>query len=420
MRAQVSVARPVKILDIVYSLDPASGGPQHTIRSMSRIWRSMGHQSDILTLDSPDAPYLDADISVHALGKAGARNPQPGWSAMLDHYGYAPGAIKRATKIVQSYDVVLVHGLWNYSTFLSRIALRKSRVPHFVFIHGMLDPWHKEAYPLKDKIKQLLWPFNEGALLNNAKGAFFTTQVELELANRRYLPYRLNEVMIGYGCEGPGDGAQAQIATFYDAFPKLRNRQFLIFLSRIHPKKGCDTLIRAFARCLPDLGDMDLVMAGPDQTGWRKELEALASELGIADRVHWTGLISGDVKWGAFRAAQAFVLPSHGENFGVVVAEAMACSTPVIISDRVNLYHAILDFGAGVVAPHHLDTTIAAIQQFARMTTEERAAMSRNAYDCYDANFQIDTAARRLLKTMAAKIGQTDADAVDTSSEHFS
>jgi glycosyltransferase involved in cell wall biosynthesis len=399
----------VKILDIVHSLDPASGGPQHTVRAMSRIWRSMGHQSDILTLDSPDAPYLDADISVHALGKVGARNPQPAWLAMLDHYGYAPRAIKRATKIVQAYDVVLVHGLWNYSTFLSRIALHKSQVPHFVFIHGMLDPWHKEAYPLKDKIKQLLWPFNEGALLNNAKGAFFTTQVELELARRRYLPYRVNEIMVGYGCEGPLDKADAQVATFHDAFPKLRDRQFLFFLSRIHPKKGCDTLIRAYAACRAELGDVDLVMAGPDQTGWTKALKDLAETLGVAHHVHWVGMISGPVKWGAYYAADAFVLPSHGENFGIVVAEAMACGTPVIISDRVNLCDVVLEHGAGLVAPHDLDSTIAALTKFARITDEQRAQMALNAYACYHTHYEIDAAARRVLDSIARGLGHETA-----------
>ncbi len=398
----------MKILDIINSLNPADGGPQHTVRSMSRIWRSMGHQADILTLDSPDAPYLDPGIPVHALGKLGSPTVQPGWSAKLDRYGFARGAARKAARIVRDYDVVLVHGLWNYSALLSRIALTGGKVPYFVFIHGMLDPWHKEAYPIKDMVKQAIWPFNEGALLNNSKAAFFTTQVEIDLADQRYWPYRVNAELVGYGCAGPGEDADAQIATFHDRFPQLRDRKFLIFLSRIHPKKGCDTLLRAYAACLPELGDIDLVLAGPDQIGWQKELTALAGDLGIADRVHWTGMISGPVKWGALRAADAFVLPSHGENFGLVVAEAMACATPVIISDRVNLYHAVLDYNAGLVTPHDLVSTIAALQQFARMTPHERDRMAGNALACYNANYKIEAAAQSVLTRMASHIQHKD------------
>ncbi len=391
----------MKILDIISSIDPVAGGPQHTVRTMSRMWSAMGHQSDILTLDSPDAPYLDPGLKVFALGNQGDPDPAPGWLTKPGHYGYFPGAIKKAAEIVRNYDAVLVHGLWNYSTWLSRRVLVGGKVPYFVFVHGMLDPWHKEAYPLKDIAKQILWPFCEGALIAHAKATLFTTQVEIELSNRRYLPYRLNPVMVGYGCEGPADEPQAQIAAFNAQFPQLRDRKFLIFLSRIHPKKGCDTLLRAYAHCLPALGDVDLVMAGPDQIGWQSELQALADELGVGPRVHWTGMISGAAKWGAFRSAQAFVLPSHGENFGIVVAEAMACGTPVIISDRVNLYHAVLAHGAGLVGPHDLESTIALLGQFAKMSPGERAQMGHRAYECYHANYEIEAAARRVLNTMA-------------------
>ncbi len=393
----------MKILDIINSLDPAHGGPQHTTRCMSRIWRQMGHQADILTLDAPDAPYLEPGLPVHALGKIGARASRPGWSKNLDRYGYYPGAVQRAKQIVRDYDAVLVHGLWNYSTVLSRLALVGGSVPYYVFIHGMLDPWHKKAYPLKDRAKQVLWPLNEGALVNHADGVFFTTQIEMDLAQGSYRPYRAKARMVGYGCDGPHDAPEAQIAAFHMQFPQLRGRKFLIFLGRVHPKKGCDILLRAFARCLPELGDMDLVMAGPDQVGWQSDLMALAAELGIATRVHWTGMIAGDAKWGAFRAAEAFVLPSHGENFGIVVAEAMACSTPVIISDRVNLYHAVTHHDAGIVVPPDLDSTISALRQFAAMTPTQRRAMSTAARECYHANYDLDAAARRVLDAMTAK-----------------
>jgi glycosyltransferase involved in cell wall biosynthesis len=77
-------------------------------------------------------------------------------------------------------------------------------------------------------------------------------------------------------------------------------------------------------------------MAGPDQAGWQMKLEIQAEKLGISERVSWTGMLSGDLKWGAFHAADVFILPSHQENFGIVVAEALSCSLPVLISNKVT------------------------------------------------------------------------------------
>ncbi|WP_420384256.1 glycosyltransferase [Novosphingobium sp.] len=391
----------MKILDVILSLNPLAGGPQHTVRAMSQIWRSMGHQVDILTLDAPDAPYLEPGLVKHAFGRLGSPIRRPGLSAAFDRYGYAPGAARKMAEIVQDYDMVLVHGLWNYSTLLARRVMVGSGVPYCVFPHGMLDPWHREKYPLKDIVKRIEWPFIEGALLGGASGGLFTTQAEIDLADGSYLPYRIHPVLVGYGCQGPVQDAQVSLAALHDSFPALRGRKFLLFLSRIHPKKGCDTLLRAFAQCLPDLGDVDLVMAGPDQVGWSKELKDLAATLGIANRVHWVGMITGEVKWGAYHAADAFVLPSHGENFGIVVAEAMACGTPVIISDRVNLCDTVIEHKAGLVGPHDLASTVSLLRQFARMSPGERAAMSHAATDCYHTHYELDAAARRVVDILA-------------------
>ncbi len=394
----------MKILDIILSLDPKAGGPQHTLRSITPIWRSMGHEADVLTFDPPDAPFIAPDMPKYALGEPLAKARPGRRPRLLSRIGYQPGTIGRLKQIVAGYDVVIVHGLWNFSTLASRLALVGGKVPYFVFVHGMLDPWHKVAYPMKDRVKQAIWPFNEGALMRHAQGVLFTTQAEIDLANNSYRPYRVKPLLVRYGCNGPTDDAAGQIAAFHAAFPQLRDRRFLIFISRIHPKKGCDTLLRAYAATRDALGDIDLVMAGPDQTGWREKLEAMAQDLGIADRVHWTGMISGAAKWGALRSADAFVLPSHGENFGIVVAEAMACGTPVIISDRVNLHDVVQSADAGLVSAHDLDSTIGALRAYAALPPERREAMSRNAVACYHSHYELEAAARHMIETVSESL----------------
>src|SRR5262249_23386297 len=129
----------------------------------------------------------------------------------------------------------------------------------------------------------------------------------------------------------------------------LEGKSFILFLSRIHPKKGCDLLIKGFAEVFGADPTKLLVIAGPDQVGWKLELERLVSDSGLQGRVLWPGMLMGDAKWGAYRCCEAFALPSHQENFGIVVSEALACGKPVLISNRVNIWKEIREDGAGLV-----------------------------------------------------------------------
>jgi glycosyltransferase involved in cell wall biosynthesis len=166
-------------------------------------------------------------------------------------------------------------------------------------------------------------------------------------------------------------------------------------LSRIHRKKGCDLLLEAFGR-VAGQADLDLVMAGPDEEGLQAVLEAQAARLGISGRVHWTGMLEGDVKWGALRAAEAFVLPSHQENFGIAVVEAMACGVPVIISDKVNIWPEIAQDKAGIVKADTAEGTYEGMVAFLAMRPEERLQMIRNGIDCFRSRYEMGRSAALL------------------------
>ena len=112
------------------------------------------------------------------------------------------------------------------------------------------------------------------------------------------------------------------------------------------PRVGDEGWVRVVAEVAPDL---DLVMAGPDQVGWMAELKGLAERLGVAGRIHWPGLMTGRAKWGALAGAEAFILPSHQDSFGVAVGEALGCGTPVLITDKVNIWREVRACGAGLV-----------------------------------------------------------------------
>jgi glycosyltransferase involved in cell wall biosynthesis len=183
-------------------------------------------------------------------------------------------------------------------------------------------------------------------------------------------------------------------------FPELAGRRVLLFLSRIHEKKGCDLLIRAFAKVADD--SLHLVFAGPDQTGWTARLQSLATELGVAERLTWTGMLSGDLKWGALRLAEAFVLPSHQENFGIAVAEALACGTPVLISNKVNIWREIEQDRAGFVDEDDELGTTRLLQRWLGTSADERSQMRKNALASFEARFEVKRAAASLIEALGA------------------
>jgi glycosyltransferase involved in cell wall biosynthesis len=296
-----------------------------------------------------------------------------------------------------AYDAVLVHGIWQYHSFAVWRALRHALTPYFVFTHGMLDPWFKRTYPLKHLKKWLYWPWAEYRVLRDAAAVLFTCEEERLLARRSFWLYRCREAVVHLGTAPPPLAAARQIAAFQEAFPRAVGRRVLLFLSRIHPKKGCDLLIRAFAEVARSDPTLLLLMAGPDQVGWRGALEALAARLGVANQILWTGMLAGDLKWGAFQVAEAFVLPSHQENFGIAVVEALACGKPVLISDKVNIWREITADRAGLVEPDTAAGIARLLREWLEMAAEDRASIEAGARASYERRFRIGCAAQGLV-----------------------
>ena len=161
-------------------------------------------------------------------------------------------------------------------------------------------------------------------------------------------------------------------------------------------------MIEAFARVAAREPALHLVMAGPDQTGWQARLHARAQQLGVSDRITWTGLLQGELKWGALLAAEAFILPSHQENFGIAVAEALAVGTPVLISDKVNIWREIEADNAGLVAPDTLDGTVSLLERWLALSPDARQQMGERAKACFEARFEMRQAAKNLIALIRA------------------
>jgi glycosyltransferase involved in cell wall biosynthesis len=349
----------------------------------------MGHRIEVVTLDGIGDPWVSGFPGVvHALGPS------------IGKYRYNKRLIPWLKIHSRNYHAVLIHGIWQFQSYGTWLAARSDSPPYFVFVHGALDPWFKRAYPLKHVKKWLYWPWAEYRVLRDAQAVFFTTDGERRLAGQSFWLYQANEAVVDYGILAPGGDPHGQREQFFRSYPATRNKRLLVFLSRIHQKKGCDLLIEAFAVVAGSDPALHLVMAGPDQERWQRKLMDLAMAHGMADRITWTGMLAGDLKWGAFHAAEVFILPSHSENFGIVVAEALACGVPVLISDKVNIWRGIVQDGAGFAEPDTLDGTVALLERWLCLSVDELHQMRIRARSCFESRFEIQQAAKNLVNVI--------------------
>lgn len=382
----------MKILRVIPTLDPRNGGPAEAARRFDTALLRLGHHVEVVSLDSPSTCLAPAyPAPVHALG------------FRREGYRYSAALVPWLQAHAARFDAVLVDGLWQYPGFGTWRALAGTRLPYFVFTHGMLDPWFKRTYPLKHLKKWLYWPWAEYRVLRDARAVLFTCEEERLLARRSFWLYRVREAVTAFGTSDvPSDSAHLS-AIFHACFPALQGQRLALFLGRIQEKKGCDLLIEAFARVAQQDARLHLVMAGPEDPAWAPQLRQRAAALGIDQRMTWTGMLSGDLKWGAFHASEVFCLPSHQENFGIAVAEALACARPVLISDKVNIWREIDTDGAGWVETDTVEGTTRALAHWLAATPAELAARGRAARQSFEKRFKVDQAARALVEILHAQ-----------------
>jgi glycosyltransferase involved in cell wall biosynthesis len=398
----------LKILQMVQTLDPSVGGVAPAVLALSRELARRGHKIDIVTLDQPDtvargrdaevrsatprtfasghAATGDIDLTVHALGTG------------LTSYRYSNKLIPWLRKRGENYDRVIVNGLWQYLSFATWRRYAGTSTPYYVFPHGMLDSWFKRTYPLKHLKKWFYWPWADYRVLRDAAAVIFTSEEERLEARKSFWLYRCREKVSPLGVEPPSPVSSETKEKFLARYPSLRNGLMLLYLGRLHPKKGCDLLIEAFRKLKP--AGVTLVLAGPDPIGWKTELRARVTDADLAARIVLTGMLRGETKQAALACADAFILPSHQENFGMSVAEALAAGLPVLVSNRVNIWREIEADRAGYIESDDLTGTTRLIERWLSTSEQEREVMRTNARACFTQRYQIDRAVDSLLQIL--------------------
>jgi glycosyltransferase involved in cell wall biosynthesis len=371
----------MNLLHIIDTLSPVKGGPPEAVRQLVSAYVAIGGDVELITLDNPTAAFLqDVPCPIHALDQK-----------YLGRYAFSPRLWNWLGENAERFDGMIMNGIWSFPGLALRHAALRAGKPYGIFAHGALDPWFNRQYPLKHLKKRLYWPIQH-AILRDASAVFFTSEVERDLARSSFRTANWNSIVVPYGITDPmanWSQSDSLLEELHRALPALRGRHFLLFLARIHKKKGCDLLVEAFAKLAPQARDVDLVIAGPDQEGMEASLKNLTEQLGIGNRVHWPGLIGGRVKWGALMACDAFVLPSHQENFGISVVEALSVGRPVLISNQVNIWPEIEAHGVGLVDEDTREGTERLLRRWFDLSPSGRDAMAARARPCFFARFEM-------------------------------
>lgn len=384
----------MKVLRVISSMNPENGGPCQGIRNSIPAQELFGVQSEVLCFDAPDADFLAKEsIKIHAIGPA--KGP----------YSYCSRLSSWLKFNMQSFDVVIIHGLWQYNSYgtyrvWKHLKSKKGRVPKlYVMPHGMLDPYFQKAKSRRFKAVRnwIFWKLVEQKVINGADGVLFTCEQELLLARETFKPYKPKvEINIGYGIQFPPEPDFKYYQAFLEKCPGVTGRPYFLFLSRIHPKKGVDILIKAYLKLKREYKIIpDLVVAGPGlNTNFGKSIQGIARN----ETIHFPGMLEGDTKWGAFYGCKAFILSSHQENFGIAVVEAMACAKPVLISNQVNIWREIEKSQAGLVYEDTEEGVYSMLKYWIKESDEKQKEMGENALNVFKLNYAIEKAAIRMIE----------------------
>ena len=247
-------------------------------------------------------------------------------------FGYSPDI--RLALINAESDLIHTHGLWMYPSFATAQWSRNLNKPYIVTPHGMLDPWAVKNSYWKKKLAGLIY---EDVNLRGA--ACIQALCEPEFHAIRAYGLKGPVAVIPNGIDLPDLKTDLPDADWSENFSS--DSKVLLFLGRLHPKKGLDILLKAWAKAHKQgvtRGDLwQLVIAGWDQGGFRAELEQLAYELGIDDSVHFVGPQFDVAKASSFSRADAFILPSLSEGLPIAVLEAWSFARPVLMTPNCNL-----------------------------------------------------------------------------------
>jgi len=358
----------MRILQVVATLAPRYGGPSVACPELCRELAQQGHHVSIYTSDVDGSGNLEVPLEHPVFSDGVEIRYFRGWSRP-GKYMFSPGMWRALRNTVADFDIVHIYSVYGFSSSAASYWCRKHGVPYLVHPHGSLDPFLRRRHRPRKWVHAKLFAERD---YRHAAAVLFNSAEEMRLASDwpglkmldgsdDDMPKRL-VVPVGIAPKWLQEPDAAAGELFRRKHGALVGRRLVVFFGRINFKKGLDILARAFAQIVGDCEDLHLVLAGPSDEDYQRQVRQWLAEGGVLEKATFTGLLREEDRFAALQQAEVFVLPSYTENFGQVVAEAMASGTPVVISDRVNIWPEVVRAEAGLVVPCDAEATAQALR----------------------------------------------------------
>lgn len=327
-----------KILHLIpyYIRATRTGGPAQQLHKLALSEKLLGHQVAVITTTS----NLKENISLPVHNESGWVDEDgiPTYyferkSFLLPHtFYFSPRLPKFLSSQIHQYDIVIVHGIWTYFDWIGSIICHKYDKPFLIYTHGSLDTWAIKYHGLK---KNIYWKFVEKKIFSKSDGIIVLNDNESEELKNFGIQKPIYKIKTGLLFPVPRHDEPDKILDEYLSDHSLQ--QYILFLGRLHPKKGIDLLIEAWSKIYSNYPEFSLIIAGPDEGNYLSTLESIVHKFHISDKVIFPGLVTGDIKTSLLQRAYIFALTSYSEGIPLAVIEALAYGLPVLITPDCHL-----------------------------------------------------------------------------------
>jgi glycosyltransferase involved in cell wall biosynthesis len=365
-----------RIVHVIAGLDAAHGGPSYSVPRLCAALAAAGAHVELFSVAAADHDATGNTEGGRCFARDWARVP------VLRELRCSSGLVRALHDAAPKVDLIHDHGLWLMPNVdAGRVALRAGK-PFIIAPRGMLGP---AALAFSRTKKRIVWAVCQGDVVRRASCIHATSEQEYD--EIREFGLKNPVAIIPNGIDLPEFDSHSTAATDFG--------RIVLSLGRIHPKKGLDRLVRAWAHVESAHPAWRLRIVGPDELDHASELATLATEL-KTQRVSIEGSVLGDAKTAAYREADLFVLPTLNENFAITVGEALAAGTPVIATKGAP-WHGLAREGCGWWIDHGVEPLVAALAKAMAMRREALQLMGAKGRAWIARDFSWDRAAHNML-----------------------